>query len=221
MGTRAERLWDKSERHCVVCGDAYMPVRNIQKYCPLPKRCRYSNKARIMSRRQEIVVLKCTECGKDFVPRASDQYTCGMRCPGKPPLVKRCANAFCNKKFTVTRQVSPGRQIYCSSQCNQKEDVFRKYKTTSKDYLKMLDAQNGVCLGCGYPPEGDVRLVVDHSHECCPGQRTCGKCIRGLFHADCNIVEGMFQADLDRLVNLALFLKKRSMTLDPKYDWSF
>lgn len=28
---------------------------------------------------------------------------------------------------------------------------------------------------------------VDHNHRCCDNWRTCGKCIRGLVHASCNV----------------------------------
>jgi recombination endonuclease VII len=206
MGTRADRLWDKSDRQCVVCGDTYTPVRNIQKYCPLPKRCRYSNKARVMSRPNEIKVLKCTECGGEFTPRASDQYTCGGACPGKPIRFKSCVNAFCGKKFAIHPNVSTTRQLYCSPTCRNQEEVFRKYKMTSADYLKLLRKQKGLCLACGEPPDGR-RLQVDHSHSCCPGQHTCGKCVRGLVHLECNTAEGLFKDNPQRLLKLYEYVK--------------
>lgn len=209
MGSRADRLWDKSDRICTVCGETYSPARASQRYCPPPKRCRYTNKARILSRQKYIPELLCRDCEEPFRPRASNQVTCGMACRGKKPIVKRCANAFCDKKFTVTRQVSPNRQIYCSPECNRKEEVFRKYKMTSRDYLKLLSRQGGKCAGCGYPPAEGQRLHVDHDHDCCPGQYTCGKCVRGLMHLECNTVEGMFKDDLTRLYALVEYLKSR------------
>jgi hypothetical protein len=29
-------------------------------------------------------------------------------------------------------------------------------------------------------------FCVDHDHTCCPGEYTCGKCVRGLLCDDCN-----------------------------------
>ncbi len=202
MATRKDRIWDKSARKCLVCGEEYLPVRRVQKFCPPPKRCRYTAKARNLSKALYVPLNTCTVCGREYVPRASNQITCGTYCPGKPLFQKVCANAFCRKTFIVQREVSPNRQIFCSRECNKKEEVFRKYGMTSQDYVKMLDRQGGLCLGCG-GPAGEQRLVVDHDHSCCPGQRTCGKCVRGLMHLECNIVEGMFKDDPKRLLELA------------------
>lgn len=209
MTARAARLWDKTNRKCLVCGDTYSPVRSTQKYCPPPKRCRYSNKAKVLSRNNYVSSLTCRDCKENFTPRASNQVTCGTNCPGKKPSVKRCANVFCDKKFTVTRQVSPTRQIYCSLACNKKEEVFRKYKMTSRDYMKMLTKQGGVCLGCAYPPAEGQRLHVDHDRSCCPDQRTCGKCVRGLVHLECNIAEGLFKDNPERLLKLAQYMLEK------------
>jgi hypothetical protein len=203
MGTRAERLWDKSDRDCIVCGDTYTPVRHSQKFCPPPKRCRYTNKARLLSRNSNPHPLICKDCGKDFMPRASNQYTCGMNCPGRPQRFKKCANAFCSKKFAISRNGSATRQIFCSTSCRNKEEAFRKYKMTSRDYLKMLKAQGGNCLACGEQPEEGRRLVVAHDHSCCPGQYNCGTCIKGLLHIECNILEGLFTDNPNRLVKAA------------------
>ena len=203
---RPSRLWDKTDRKCLVCGDAYSPVRASQKFCPPPKRCRYSNKAKVLSRNKYVPELICRDCNKVFTPRASNQVTCGGNCPGKPPIVKRCSNAFCAKEFTVTRQVSPNRQIYCSVACNKKEEVFRKYKMTSRDYMKMLAKQGGTCIGCDTPPSEGQRLHVDHDHTCCPEARTCGKCVRGLIHLECSVAEGLFKDNPERLLKLAQYM---------------
>lgn len=57
----------------------------------------------------------------------------------------------------------------------------------------MVDAQDGLCAVCGQPETtvhyrtGKVqRLAVDHDHYCCPGKKSCGRCIRGLLCERCN-----------------------------------
>jgi len=59
------------------------------------------------------------------------------------------------------------------------------YNITVADYETLLASQGGVCAICGTKPR-NKRLAVDHDHHCCPGGRSCGKCIRGLLCVTCN-----------------------------------
>lgn len=83
--------------------------------------------------------------------------------------------------------------------------LARKYSITLEQYEKMLADQGGVCALCGGPetrtasgvnvPAGTVqRLGVDHDHACCPGVKSCGKCVRGLLCSGCNWITGLIEA---------------------------
>lgn len=209
VATRADRLWDRSDRKCLACGTVYSPIRRTQKYCPPPKRCRYTNKARILSKNLYVPNLLCKDCGVSFTPRASNQNTCGMKCPGKPEVSKICVYAFCGQKFTVSKNYSVSRQKYCSRECGKKEEVFQRYSISSKLYIKLLDKQGGVCKACGQPPNPEGRMHIDHDHACCPRGGSCGNCIRGLLHLECNVVEGMFKDDPDRLQKVVDHLRSQ------------
>lgn len=60
-----------------------------------------------------------------------------------------------------------------------------RYGITFEQYDAMLNAQNGGCAICGDVPKLKS-LHIDHDHSCCPGKRSCGKCIRGLLCGSCN-----------------------------------
>lgn len=77
--------------------------------------------------------------------------------------------------------------------------TLRRYNLTPVDYDKLLAAQGGVCGICGAEPVGGGCLQVDHDHACCPAQRSCGRCVRGLLCAHCNAALGMMCDDPDRL----------------------
>lgn len=71
-----------------------------------------------------------------------------------------------------------------------------KYGITIEQYDEMLDAQNGSCAICKKPPVlGGNRLCVDHDHSCCPGEKSCGNCVRGLLCVTCNAWLGFFEND--------------------------
>lgn len=52
---------------------------------------------------------------------------------------------------------------------------------------------------CGKLPTVGRTLVVDHDHGCCPGQKSCGNCIRGLLCDNCNIGLGHFKDSVESL----------------------
>jgi Recombination endonuclease VII len=54
-----------------------------------------------------------------------------------------------------------------------------RYGITPEQYAELLAAQGGGCAICGMKP-GARRLSVDHDHSCCPGDISCGWCVRGL-----------------------------------------
>lgn len=93
----------------------------------------------------------------------------------------------------------------------RKENPFASvelnFKLTADDYQMMLEAQGFVCAICKNPPEPGKRLFVDHDHSCCSGQKTCGRCVRGLLCHQCNVGIGFLQDDITRLENSIEYLK--------------
>ncbi len=69
---------------------------------------------------------------------------------------------------------------------------MKKYGTTVEWYLDQLVTQSGLCAICSHLSHhhGTIqRLQVDHNHDCCNLRtKSCGKCLRGLLCADCNIL---------------------------------
>ncbi|WP_432158660.1 endonuclease domain-containing protein [Streptomyces sp. bgisy153] len=83
------------------------------------------------------------------------------------------------------------------------------YKVSPDGYAALLAAQGGGCALCARPP-GRRALAVDHDHACCPrkGSRgtTCGRCVRGLLCATCNVGVGVFGDDPARIRKAAAYL---------------
>lgn len=64
--------------------------------------------------------------------------------------------------------------------------LWYTFGLTESDYTRMLEEQGGVCAICGGPEPNDSRFSVDHDHMCCPGRKSCGRCVRGLLCRQCN-----------------------------------
>lgn len=80
---------------------------------------------------------------------------------------------------------------------------------TVAQYENLLSKQNGVCALCKQPPKR-IRLAVDHDHKCCPGDKICGKCIRGLLCSTCNVyVVGHLERQKVNPLELYVYLQNR------------
>lgn len=112
-------------------------------------------------------------------------------------------------------------------------DRFRGRKCLISDCLNSAGGQKGLCkshsnwagkyafsvaqavqiLNSGYTCDvcdttlTTANLNVDHDHSCCPGQGTCGDCVRGLLCRACNRGIGSFQERADLLHRAASYLR--------------
>jgi len=91
-----------------------------------------------------------------------------------------------------------------------------KYNITTEEYNSMLEAQNHTCALCGrpefvisYQTNNVLKLAVDHDHSCCPGVRSCGKCVRGLLCMACNRAIGVIESS-SSLEKLIAYLRRNN-----------
>lgn len=79
---------------------------------------------------------------------------------------------------------------------------LRRHGLTMEDYEQLLAAQDGGCGACGRtePGGGNQRFHVDHDHDCCSGDYSCGRCIRGLLCHWCNTALGLIDEEPEKLL---------------------
>lgn len=86
---------------------------------------------------------------------------------------------------------------------------YAKYGVSPEAFETVLSGQGGGCGVCGLTEsDSGHALVVDHDHSCCPGQRSCGRCVRGILCRSCNVGLGMMRDDPDLLLRAATYLNK-------------
>lgn len=90
----------------------------------------------------------------------------------------------------------------------RKDYVFKRYGITHEFYLNLLKEQNNLCALCGLPNTEINGFSIDHDHNCCPGDKCCGKCVRGLIHGKCNRALGLFEDSKERLALAQQYLQR-------------
>lgn len=79
---------------------------------------------------------------------------------------------------------------------------WKRHGITEQKFNEMLDKNSGLCYACSI----NKATNIDHDHNCCPGIRSCGNCIRGLLCNQCNTALGLVKDSTERLNNLIKYL---------------
>lgn len=168
-------------------------------------------------------IRRCQNCNNEFIATSNQKKYCSDICQatrarrGRQPFEKLCS--WCNKP-SMTPNVNTGKWPYICATCIDplKYVVVRlKDHNVPHEWAKILISKPG-CMICNLnllvlylPPGGSkkrARLAVDHDHECCPGQHSCGKCVRGFLCDQCNTGVGMFRDSPAFLHNAAEYIKR-------------
>lgn len=141
---------------------------------------------------------------------------------------EKALDEFCRNRRTKTGRATrcracdhdrvPLRREYFKTRGARPEVRRRQRNATLKhafnisvdDYEAMLSAQGGRCANprCRTDvPGGTGVFHIDHDHGCCPKDRSCGKCIRGLLCANCNLGLGNFKDNLTLLQGAIEYLQ--------------
>jgi hypothetical protein len=114
-----------------------------------------------------------------------------------------CAEWRIVENFAVSNASKDGRFPACRS-CSRDRHLARRYRISSAEADALLASQGGACAICREPIDAWTSDVhIDHDHTCCPGQSTCGGCVRGVLCAPCNHGIGRFR-DNPQLLRAAI-----------------
>lgn len=84
-------------------------------------------------------------------------------------------------------------------------DLKHRYNLSIEEYIAILESQGGVCPGCGAEDPNQV----DHDHSCCSGEKSCGKCVRGILCHRCNKGLGLLRDSPEVLNALAGYVVRK------------
>jgi hypothetical protein len=82
---------------------------------------------------------------------------------------------------------------------------WKRHHLTEKEYNSLLNMFNGRCHVC----REEEATSIDHDHTCCPQNRSCGKCVRGILCRGCNTALGSLKENNNTISNLLKYISPR------------
>lgn len=79
---------------------------------------------------------------------------------------------------------------------------WKRHKMTESDFNKFLNKYDGKCHAC----KTNEAINIDHDHECCPNNFSCGKCVRGLLCHNCNTALGLLKDNKQKVIGLLNYI---------------
>jgi hypothetical protein len=181
--------------------------RNGEKQCTKCQVFKNTSEFHKWSKGQDGLKLRCKNCVREYDLNENDskrknprKYVNGKVC------CHECNNYFDTNNFTLRK----GTMIRCNpcTIIHQHKKTVKKHGITYDQYLEMYEAQNGKCKICdGIETSHRSRLSIDHDHSCCPGETSCGQCIRGLLCFNCNTALGNAKDNIENLQKMIDYLK--------------
>ena len=148
---------------------------------------------------------KCAECG---IVGGDDLFSRYKSQKGRLDIYcKPCRRLQCRKFNARWRSSDP-----TGLRKRNRRFALARFGLSPEDYETMVSMQGGLCACCGKPETDKMRgvlraLAIDHDHTCCSGDRSCGKCIRGLLCGKCNKAIGLADNSPSTLRKMAEYLE--------------
>lgn len=142
----------------------------------------------------------CTKC--EETKQLDAFYKDAKGDQGRSAVCKECKRAYQRDQYAA----NPNRDRKNVS--DRRSRLKTRYDLDPERYQAMLTEQGGGCAICGESAPPGTNLAVDHNHRCCPGKKTCGRCVRALLCTRCNRMLGLAQDDPGRLRAAADYLEE-------------
>lgn len=144
--------------------------------------------------------MKSKTCSHCSTPKDTSKFYKNRTEPdGLQPWCKLCRGEADKKYYQENKDWIKEREWRSS--------LVRRYNITYIDYYNIAEKQKEVCAICEKPEPTRRQLCVDHDHTCCPGETSCGKCVRGLICSRCNRGIGLLSDSIKTLLSAIKYLR--------------
>jgi len=128
---------------------------------------------------------------------------------GLNPWCKECRKQY-NREWTKrTKFKEPPRYQKRKAEGYYERKRLARYGLTPETFKELFAFQGNKCGICGNTESGNGRAwAIDHDHKCCPPERACDKCRRGVLCHGCNTGMGGLGDNAELLFKAILYLGK-------------
>jgi hypothetical protein len=123
-----------------------------------------------------------------------------------------------NERIITDTNLKRGRSCGCgkepsrfNGETKRAASLRFRYRMSVEQFDTIFATQKGKCKLCREALT--QTLCIDHDHSCCPGKRSCGKCIRGLLCPSCNKGLGLFHDSVELLKLAVVYLSESNRVL--------
>ena len=148
---------------------------------------------KIMSHDPDRLIGDCLECGKQSPIRM-------VKSKGRKPYPKCKVRIAEEKARDHVKNYDPEIQRW--------KQVRYVFNITKEQWEALFLSQGNKCAICLSDSPTGRGWHIDHDHECCPGRKSCGKCIRGILCSNCNTAIGLLKDDEVRISNALEYIRK-------------
>lgn len=111
----------------------------------------------------------------------------------------------CHTDYMIEYYRKNEKQRTTKNETNSGSDVnWKRHKISEETFKQMVAKFEGKCHTC----KRNKATNIDHDHSCCPGYRSCGKCVRGVLCNQCNMTLGLVKESVEVLQNLIKYIAK-------------
>jgi hypothetical protein len=138
----------------------------------------------------------CVKCGLE---KKLDSFAKGRNYKdGRRGTCKRCHTNYVIDYYNK----NPEKKRLKNAMNSGNDANWKRHHIPQEKYLEMLSKYDNKCYAC----KKRKATNIDHDHDCCPENRSCGKCVRGILCHNCNTALGLMKDSKEDLKKLIEYL---------------
>lgn len=138
----------------------------------------------------------CVKCGEE---KDLELFAKGrLYKDGRRGTCKKCHTEYVKNYY----KSNPDKNAEKIRMNSSRDYNWKRHGLSKEEFESMVAKFDGKCHAC----KSAEAKNIDHDHDCCSSNRSCGKCVRGILCHNCNTALGLVKDSKDTLQKLINYL---------------